>query len=97
VRRLIAAAAVAALAGFGPTGTAQADICAGSVLCALNGCTGTVNVCPSADSCSGFVSVCPFTHPRDCHSSIDVCLGPFTIVDCGPQLQSVCDLIPTAT
>lgn len=93
MKRLVLAATLAAAAAFG--GPANADVCAGNVLCAVSGCYGTVNVCPTAESCSGGVSVCPMAHPRDCHSSVDVCLnliGP--VLDCGPALYQVCKLVP---
>ena len=84
MRRALAVAALGATALFGYGGPAHA-ICAGSLLCAVDGCTGTVNVCPTARQCSGGVSVCPTAHPRDCHSSVDVCLGPLTIcIPCIP-------------
>jgi hypothetical protein len=92
VRRVLAAAAIAATALLTPAPASA--ICAGP-LCAIDGCAGTVNVCPTAQSCSGGVSVCPMAHPNDCHSSVDVCLnlvGP--VIYCGPALSTVCALIP---
>ncbi|HVF03428.1 MAG TPA: hypothetical protein VNA20_01170 [Frankiaceae bacterium] len=71
MRRILVAAALAALSTF--PSPAQADVCAGTVLCAVDGCRGTVNVCPTAQTCSGGVSVCPMADARDCHSSVDVC------------------------
>lgn len=69
MRRVLALAALAAAAFVTP---ASADLCAGP-LCAIDGCSGTVNVC-GGEECSGVVSVCPFAHPDDCRSSVDVCL-----------------------
>lgn len=73
MKRLLAAAALAAFGVLGPATPASA-ICVGSAVCAADGCTGTVNVCGS-DECSGYISVCPFADPEDCHSSFDVCPG----------------------
>lgn len=73
MRRILAVAAIAATSLLG-SGTPAHAVCAGTLLCAVDGCTGTVNVCGSR-SCSGGVSVCPFAHPRDCHSNVDVCFG----------------------
>lgn len=81
MRRILAAAALAALS-ISPA-PASADVCAGTALCAVTGCAGTVNVCPTAGSCSGGVSVCPGAQPRNCHSSVDVCLG-LTVTGCLP-------------
>lgn len=76
-------AAVLTAAAFGTGGTANA-VCAGRTVCAVDGCYGTVNVCPTAQSCSGGVSVCPFAHRDDCHSSVDVCLGLAFEISCDP-------------
>ena len=72
MRRLLLSA-VLATAAFGYAPSSEA-VCAGTVLCGVSGCRGTVNVCPTAPSCSGGVSVCPWADADDCHSSVDVCL-----------------------
>jgi hypothetical protein len=79
VRRALLAFLVAAGAA---TATPASAVC-GAGLCAVSGCTGTVNVCATTGSCSGGVSVCPFADPDDCHSSVDVCLDVVLIgFDC---------------
>ena len=84
MRRFLAATAIAALSAFGLGGHAQA-VCAGNLVCTIDGCSGTVNVC-GGQSCSGGVSVCPFAHPDDCHSSVDVCLNlhVYVCISCIP-------------
>ncbi|HVF03424.1 MAG TPA: hypothetical protein VNA20_01150 [Frankiaceae bacterium] len=94
MRRLLVLALLA-LSAAGSGGTAQA-FCVGNLACAVNGCYGTVNACPTAEYCSGGVSVCPMAHPRNCTSAVDVCLdlvGP--VLDCGPVLAPVCKLLPS--
>lgn len=44
--------------------------CVGEV-CALNNCTGTVNVCPLAPMCDGTFNICPGA--SSCNGSVDVC------------------------
>lgn len=74
MRRVLLAAVFAAAAAFAPA-TASAA-CVGESLCALDGCFGTVSVCPFADACTGLVNVCPAAHREDCHGSVDVCAVP---------------------
>jgi hypothetical protein len=69
-------AAVIGLFALSPVApAATADTCAGAVLCALNGCNGTVNICPTGADCTGTVDICPYTDPADCHGVVDVCAG----------------------
>ena len=70
MRRILAAAAIAAASFGGFGGTANA-VCAGTVLCAVDGCTGLVNVCPTADECRGTVNVC--VTADDCYGGVNVC------------------------
>ena len=88
-RALVAAAAAALAAGLG--GPANAEVCAGRLLCAVDGCYGTANVCPTAQSCAGGVSVCPMADPDDCHSSVDVCLGLAVWIACDWVTRPICD------
>ena len=73
MRRLLATAAIAVLGIFGPGGGSADAVCATNVLCAVGGCTGTVNVCPTGASCTGTVNVCPLTPRNQCNGNIDVC------------------------
>ncbi|HVF03426.1 MAG TPA: hypothetical protein VNA20_01160 [Frankiaceae bacterium] len=91
MRRLLVLALLA-LSAAGSGGSAQAA-CVGNVACAVNGCYGGVNVCPTAQSCSGGVSVCPMAHPRDCTSSVDVCLDLAIALSCHGVPDEVCDLL----
>jgi hypothetical protein len=93
VKRLLLAAALAAAGTFATP--ASADLCASSFVCAVQGCSGLVNVCAGGQPCTGTVSVCPSTRPADCTSTVDVCLGPITpSIACGATLRPICDLLP---
>lgn len=88
MRRLLLATAVAA-AAFAPSVPAGADVCAGTLLCGVSGCRGTVNVCGGGQTCTGTVSVCPFSYPYECTSTVDVCIGPL-VTDCSSLLAPLC-------
>lgn len=75
MRRLLAATVLTLVGLLTPAPPASADACVTTALCAVSGCVGTVNVCPTARYCSGGVSVCPYATPANCHSTVDVCLG----------------------
>jgi hypothetical protein len=71
MRRLLLAAAVAGAAitgGF--AGTSQA-LCAGTALCAVSGCSGIVNTCPTAPECYGTVNACPAA--TRCSGGVNIC------------------------
>lgn len=92
MRRLLVIALLA-FSAAGSAGSAQA-VCAGTLLCAGTGCSGTVNVCPTAQSCSGGVSICPMAKPWNCHSSVDVCTGLVgPVLACQDIPQEVCGLL----
>ncbi|HEX8003342.1 MAG TPA: hypothetical protein VF519_11680 [Mycobacteriales bacterium] len=92
MKRLLLAAALAAA---GPVATpASADLCASTFVCAVQGCSGLVNVCGGGQPCTGTVSVCPSTPPSDCTSTVDVCIGRIFDVDCASPLGTVCRLLP---
>ena len=73
--RRILVSAVLLTAAFGGGGSAQA-LCAADLVCALDGCTGFVSVCPTAQSCTGFLNVCPAADRENCAGNIDVCDVP---------------------
>lgn len=93
MRRTLAAVALAALGALGNPGSANA-VCGASVICAINDCTGTVNVCPTADYCRGFVNVCPGADRGDCDGNVDVCDVTPTIA-CPYALRDICAAIST--